>query len=59
MKWKHSKWNENFPVYENLPPPPQNGHKAEENCNTAAETQLHTVKQAPGSMKVKNRKDKQ
>ena len=55
--------NENISVYANLPPFPQNDHKTEENCNTAPQTQVLTIKQAAEGMKmklkIKNRKDKQ
>lgn len=35
LRRKHSDWNENISVYENLLPTPRNSDKAEETCNTA------------------------
>lgn len=67
LRCKHSDWNENISVYENLLPTLRNSDKAEETCNTAPklhiklQTQLQILKQALGNMKrqlkIKSRKD--
>lgn len=58
LRCKHSDWNENISVYENLLPTLRNSDKAEETCNTAPklhiklQTQLQIDQFADGRGKL-------